>query len=133
MVETKKRGRGRPKGEPSPEVRKAICDALNAGGFLETAITFAGVPKSTFYDWMKKGAKDKSGVYKEFSDAIKRATATAETRYLALIGTASKNQWQAAAWILERRWPHKFARRAVPEGSHPVGASSTGSTGPKTT
>ena len=104
----------------TPEIQKIICSALLAGGFLETSIVVGGISKSTFYKWMKRGEREKSGPYREFMDAIKKALATAEVKFLNVIGTASGSQWQAAAWILERRWPKKFARRYVPEGSHPT-------------
>jgi len=115
---------GRPELVPTEEQTKAVTDALRAGGFLETAIAFSGVSKPTFYKWMKRGEKERRGPFRTFFDAVKKATAFAETRYLKIIGSAASSQWQAAAWILERRWPAKFARRSVPEGSHPSGGSS---------
>jgi hypothetical protein len=35
------------------------------------------------------------------------AVATREERLLALVAHASKTNWRAAAWILERRWPER--------------------------
>ena len=115
---------GRPETVPTKESVDAIVGALKAGGFLETAIAFSGVSKPTFYKWIKRGAKERTGPFRELFDAVKKATATAEMSFLAVINRAGKTQWQAAAWILERRWPAKFARRSVPEDSHPTGKNS---------
>jgi len=94
----------------TPEIQKVIVDAISAGGFIETAVTLAGVSKDTFYQWLKRGNREKSGIYRDFTDSIKKALATAETHYMALIGRAAKTQWQAAAWMLERRFRHNWAK-----------------------
>ena len=119
-----RRPRGRPELTPSRVQIDAICNALKAGGYLETAVSFSGVSKQTFYKWMRRGVKEKSGPFRDLLDAVKSATANAEMRYLAVIGKAGITQWQAAAWILERRWPVKFGRRVVLEDPKPTGRSS---------
>lgn len=102
------------------EVTESIVNALKAGAYIETAVVFAGIAKSTFYRWMRRGERENSGPYREFWDAIKKGLAFAEMRLLLFIGEAGLSQWQAAAWVLERRWPTKFARRMLPLGSHPT-------------
>jgi hypothetical protein len=83
------------------------------GNYMETAAAFAGVHKSTLYEWLKKGAKSKSGIYKEFSDAVKKALAEAEVRDVAIISQAAKESWQASAWRLERKFPDKWGKKAI--------------------
>ncbi len=49
------------KGRPSklsPELTRVICDAIRLGGYIETAVAYAGLSKETFYQWMKRGAKE---------------------------------------------------------------------------
>jgi hypothetical protein len=104
----------------TPEVTESIVNALKAGAYIETAVVFAGISKSTFYRWMQRGEREKSGLHASFRDAIKKGLAFAEMRLLLFIGEAGLSQWQAAAWVLERRWPTKFARRTLPLGSHPT-------------
>ncbi|MFN3323431.1 MAG: hypothetical protein ACK5AZ_08045 [Bryobacteraceae bacterium] len=101
--------RGRPT-KLTPEIQKVIVDAINAGGFIETSVTLAGISRDTFYEWLKRGNREKSGIYRDFTDAIKKALASAETHYMALIGRAAKTQWQAAAWMLERRFRQNWAK-----------------------
>lgn len=94
-----------------------ILLALRAGNYVETAAAFAGVTKQTVYNWLKRGARrTKAGLpfrgeeaYAEFFDAVEKAKATAEVNAVALIQTAAKKNWQAAAWYLERT-NRKWAR-----------------------
>ena len=54
----------------------------------------------------------KSGMYHDFYDAITRAEGAASVQWLAKIEkAASDGNWQAAAWKLERRFPHEYGRR----------------------
>ena len=102
-----------PGGRPTkltPEVQATIVNALAAGTYLETAASAAGVERHTLNAWLKNGAQCKSGVQREFSTAIKKALASAELRFGATIAIASQSQWQAAAWMLERRYPARWGR-----------------------
>ncbi len=57
---------------------------------------------------MKLGRK--KGPYRDFRRAVQRAKAQAEMRDVLIIGKASQKFWQAAAWRLERRYPHRWGR-----------------------
>lgn len=101
---------GRPE-KLTPELQQKIVDAIRMGAYIETAAAYAGINKSTLYDWMKRGARAKSGKYKEFSNAVEKALAESEMRDLAVIAKASRENWQAAAWRLERKFPDRWGRR----------------------
>lgn len=101
---------GRPE-KLTPELQQKIVDAIRMGAYIETAAAYAGINKSTLYDWMRRGARAKSGKYKEFSNAIEKALAESEMRDLAVIAKASRENWQAAAWRLERKFPDRWGRR----------------------
>jgi len=101
---------GRPE-KLTPELQQKIVDAIRMGAYIETAAAYAGINKSTLYDWMRRGARAKSGKYKEFSNAIEKALAESEMRDLAVIAKASQENWQAAAWRLERKFPDRWGRR----------------------
>lgn len=101
-------------GRPSkltPELQERIVQAIRAGNYIETAAAYAGIAKSTLYDWLKRGARAKTGKYRAFSDAVQRALAEAEVRDVAIIGKAAQEQWQAAAWRLERKFPERWGRK----------------------
>lgn len=66
-----------------------------------------GIHYSTFLEWLEK--------YPEFSESVKKAEIVFERkRYdnaTSAIQKAMPEQWQAAAWWLERKYPEQFARR----------------------
>jgi transposase len=109
----------------TPDIQVKIVDALKLGNYIETASALAGISKNTVYDWLKRGAREKERVennsnakyrkeefpFVKFSDAVQKAMAEAEMRDLLVIANASKNDWKASAWRLERRYPAKWGRR----------------------
>lgn len=109
----------------TPEVQEAIVKALHVGAYVETAAATAGIRKSTLYDWLRRGAREKRRLLKEkkakpkrgesryvaFSDAVKKAMADSELLDIATIAKASRRTWQAAAWRLERKYPDRWGRR----------------------
>jgi len=98
------------------ETHNAIVQAVRAGNYLETAASYAGISKDTLYTWLKKGRAATKGPYREFVEAVDQAIASSEVRDLTLIGKAAEEQWQAAAWRLERRYPDRYGRRTRVDG-----------------
>ena len=103
---------GRPLGSTiwTQEIEDTICKLLRAGSYVETAVEMGGISKVTFYSWCKQ-AKHGDPVYVGFLNAVKRAVAEGETRDLLRIDAAGVDNWQAIAWKMERRMPHKWGRR----------------------
>lgn len=95
----------------TPEIQEKVVQLLTAGNYIETAALMAGITKVSVYNWLKKGRAAKGGMYREFFNAIERAQAAAENRSVLLIGRAANDQWQAAAWMLERKFPAKWGLR----------------------
>lgn len=107
------------------EVQDKIVTAVRAGNYIETAAAYAGVNKSTLYDWLKRGAREKDRLaanprarvrkkelpFVEFSNAVEKALADAEVRDVSLIAQAADEYWQAAAWRLERKFPDRWGKR----------------------
>nr|WP_255724707.1 hypothetical protein [Shimazuella soli] len=85
------------------------------GNYIETASAYAGINKTTLYDWLKRGARENRGKYRAFSNAVEKAMAEAEMRDVALIAQAAKENWQAAAWRLERKYPARWGRKTQHE------------------
>lgn len=95
---------GRPS-KKTPERIDAILRALRAGNTRAASARFAEIHYDTFYDWMKTDA--------DFSDAVEKAEADAEVRFVTRIATAAEETWQAAAWWLERRRPEDFRQQSA--------------------
>jgi len=108
----------RPKGttklELEPELAARIITYIRAGSYVETAAAAAGVNKSTLYRWLERGAEGQEP-FAGFATQVESALAEAELRDLARIDRAADNNWQAAAWKLERRNPKMWGRRNYTE------------------
>jgi transposase len=103
-----------PGGRPSKlsgAVTARLVEAIRAGNYLETAAAYAGIDKATLHRWLKRGRRSERGPLREFCASVEKALADAEVRDVALIGKAAAEQWQAAAWRLERKFPDRWGRR----------------------
>lgn len=109
--------RGRPT-KLTPEVEDQLVRAISMGAYIETAAAFVGISKVTFYDWMRRGARAKSGKYKAFSERIKKAMAESEMRSIMAIQRAGDINWQAHAWYLERKFPERWGKRSALDVGH---------------
>lgn len=119
------------------ELSQKIINAIKLGAYVETAVSMAGVSKSTFYNWNDRGNRELERVTKikgadaelyvddfdpreypfvEFLDAINEALALSEVRDLSRIDRAAETQWQAAAWKLERKNPERWGKRMTVDG-----------------
>lgn len=87
----------------STERDQAILNALRAGNTRRAAAAFAEVSHATFYRWLEDDGT--------FRDAVEKAEAEAEVRFLTQIAKAATDgTWQAAAWWLERRRTSDYGR-----------------------
>ena len=104
----------KPKGRKSKfttPVKDRIIEALRAGTTYEIAAQYAGISRSTLFEWIKKGEKEEDTAYRTFYDNIKKAEAEGAVVHLGTIAQASAKDWKAAAWILERR--HGYSKEVV--------------------
>jgi hypothetical protein len=91
-------------------VTEAVRLALIHGMTFESACECGGISKQTGYDWLKRGESGEEP-FLTFSDAVKKAQALGEYALVRTIQDATVKHWQAAAWLLERRFPEKWGRR----------------------
>ncbi len=106
---------------------KRIVDAVAQGATRAVAAEAANVDRNTLLGWLRKG---REGVepYASFLDRVKTAEAKGEAELLSTIRIASGKSWQAAAWLLERRHPKRYALRPerFESASKPSGAAVDG-------
>ena len=94
------------KSKYTPETVAKIIQAIKMGATYELAAGYAGIHYDTFNEWMKHKA--------EFSEQVKSAEGVGAMIWLAKIErAASDGNWQAAAWKLERRYPHMYGRNVT--------------------
>jgi hypothetical protein len=111
----------------TPEVQGEVVKALLGGSPPEAACAYAGIQRSTYYEWLKRGRaalSDANGnaaqvveenPYAGFVVAVDHALSRFITGTVATIGAAgrtrSEGDWRALAWLLERRFPGLFGQR----------------------
>jgi transposase len=88
----------------TPERVQQILDAIALGATFRLACMYAGVSEDTFARWRE--AKT------DFADAVKQAEGRGAIGWLTKIEKAANDDnWQAAAWKLERRYPQEYGRK----------------------
>jgi hypothetical protein len=86
-----------------PEVKSRILTAIRLGATYELAAKYAGVAGDTLWRYRKDPA---------FRMEVEKAEGEAVAGWLAVIEQAARaGEWTAAAWKLERRYPHVYGRR----------------------
>ncbi len=93
----------------TPEIAGLLTKAVERGHFLETAAALAGVDKTTFWRWLKRGAKEKHGPYRDLKESLDKGMATAED--LCVTSLIASSDSQNMKWILERRFSERWARK----------------------
>jgi hypothetical protein len=87
----------------TPEARARILAAVAAGTPYACAARIGGMSAQALRDWRKQDPG--------FADAFAEARAKSIASGVETIRAASKHDWRAAAWLLERRAPEHFGRR----------------------
>ena len=85
----------------TPTVQEKIVAVIRSGGYLETAAAHAGVNVSVFREWLRRGERERvrrqrgergrtaERIYLDFSGAVEKALADAESRFVALVNRAA--------------------------------------------
>lgn len=109
MAKKSKRDGGREYDDPI--VKKRLMHALRSGADVTLACMYAGISRGTYYAWRRAAKKDPESRDGKFVRAIEGAKGEAAIDCLLLIkGAAETGSWQAAAWFLERAYPHLYGR-----------------------
>lgn len=85
--------------------RGRLLAALESGATLRMAAAAAGVSEDTLSRWRKT----RPGLQAEMDQAEAQGAVKALEQIRA---AAQGGAWQAAAWMLERRYPNEYGRRA---------------------
>lgn len=110
--------RGGKKQRLTPEIKNKLVEIIAAGHTKQTACESIGIAPSTLYSWIARGERRKSKLCIELVEEIRKAEAKAKMLFVETIKKATEKNWQAAAWLLERRWPDEFAIRLKQDLQH---------------
>ena len=106
----------------------SITDYIRRGATNDRAARLSGIVVDTLYKWRRRGEQDirdgRNTTYVKFVYALKAAQDSFKQKCIDLIMDAAQGrlnelgdkfirlpQWQAAAWLLERKFPREFARK----------------------
>lgn len=98
-----------------------LATYIENGNFAQDACKLADVSEAGYYKWLATGRAILEGEIEktranaltvELVEAIKHADAKFKEYHLSNINRASRTTWQASAWMLERRFPEEYGRRA---------------------
>ena len=98
------------------ELIEHICDFISSSQSISAISRLVQISESTFYRWLSKAKQPGAEqVYVDFAARVEEAVQFSEVEALQRIRYASRRDehWRAAAWILERRFPEKYGRRAI--------------------
>jgi transposase-like protein len=97
-------------------VRATVVVALEDGQTVAEACQSAGIAHSTHRDWMARARREPDGAHAAYATAIlaaqqRRGAARGldEAALVAIVEDGARSSWRAAAWLLERRWPERWA------------------------
>src|SRR3990167_933993 len=104
----------------SDERINKIVDSISSNCPYQVAAWGAGICETTLFDWLKTGkediANDIDSLYSRLAKSVKEAEHNKMKDHLSVIQSATDGEeknWQARAWILERRWRQYFGQDAA--------------------
>lgn len=112
----------------TPDLQERVALLIRAGNTVETAAQAVGISRATFFVWMTRGDDARpDSPYAQFRAAVEQARAEAEATLVTRIAKAAANgSWPAAAWLLERGSPERWAkvseRRLLDDDETPAGS-----------
>lgn len=91
-----------------------LARLLERGVAIEQAAAAVGIPRRTIYNWLERaGEVGAPEVYVQFAERIEQARSKCEADLVETIADEAREDWRAAAWLLERLAPERFARPSV--------------------
>jgi hypothetical protein len=99
----------------TPELSEKLVSLLRAGNYTAVAVRACGISRALFYQWLDRGVSDDpaDAEYVVLRERVELAKAEGEARNVAAIAAAARENWQAAAWLLERQYPDRWGRSSV--------------------
>ena len=96
----------------TPYIRRRFCDFLEQGHTFAESCDHVDISTATYYNWMRRGAKEKRGMYASFYKAVEKAKEVREDTLLdviyrhALLGSSKQTQrtvMNNGQWVVVER------------------------------
>lgn len=97
------------------DIRETIYDLVAKGFTYKDICAVCDIHENTFYNWIKRGKKAKSGKYRDFYLKVEKCKAERKNNLIDKLieKTEAKDDWKGYAWLLERGYGDEFARPEV--------------------
>lgn len=97
------------------EMIETICQHIESGMSNTDMCDYLGIVTETYYGWLRiaeNQIKDgvKKSIFITLSDKVRTARQKFKQFHIQNINKASSTQWQASAWMLERRFNDEYGR-----------------------
>lgn len=104
----------------TPELSARILDLARAGHFKATIASKLGIDRHSIDNWLKRGEAEPGTIFEDFATTFRAIEAEFEMDSVSLIAASQKGH-RGLMWLLERRFPERFARRLKTEVTGPNG------------
>lgn len=101
---------GRPR-KLTKALHDALVQSIAEGNYIEGAAALNDVSKASVYGWLKQGRREEKGPYRRFLNAVLKAQAEVEKRFLDYVEAGAFKDWRAAAWRLEHMKPRRYSQK----------------------
>ena len=94
--------------------QERLLQAVRKGLTIDDACAYAGIVKQTYYNWLNKDVEsikddEERKKFVQFLQDIKKAQSECQMYCLDFI--MKDKSWQSKAWLLERRFPDRWAKK----------------------
>lgn len=98
---------------------KEFCGYIENGITQRDAALMCGISEACLYKWLGRGKQEielgidaEDSIYVELVESLKRSEPKFKAYHIQQIHKASRDlkQWQASAWLLERKYPREFGK-----------------------
>lgn len=98
------------KSKATPQTLKIIFGAIRNGASQRDAAALAGISEDTLSLWKRD---------LDFSEQMRQKEVEFKMDQVKIVQKAATKTWQAAAWLLERKYPNEYTNRVRIEQPEP--------------
>lgn len=106
---SKKKNKGGRPTRLNDKLIEELCRILRGGCYRDTACKLVGVAPQTFSEWYHRGAREESGIYKRFHEAVDKAESWGEFVCSGAMLNAAPTDWKAAKAWLSCKFPSRWS------------------------
>ena len=100
------------KSKATPKTLKTILDSIRSGATQRDASALAGISEDTLSRWKREDT--------DFAEQMRQKEIEFKMENVKIVRKAAEKTWQAAAWLLERKYPNEYTNKVRIEEPEPI-------------